>query len=128
MTSRTNYITRPRQNKHKAMRVVISQPKYISLSYPNTFPYHSLSKERTTFVIKTPIKQKLQNNRISINIQRILVRDFSRRIRVYLELSRASTLELLVFNYFCKKTPSQMFVWVLNTPLRFWCDLDIYPR
>ena len=43
----------------------------------------------------------------------------------YLELSQISTMELfrknslrlLVVNYFRKKAPSQVFDWVLNTPL-----------
>ena len=47
--------------------------------------------------------------------------------QAYLEHSRTSMMELfcknsqqlLAINYFCKRTPPQMFDWVLNTPLLF---------
>ena len=47
--------------------------------------------------------------------------------QVYLEQSRTSMMELfcedskllLAINYFCERTPPQMFDWVLNTPLQF---------
>ena len=39
-------------------------------------------------------------------------RTFIKRSKVYLESSRMSTMEL-----FCEKTPSQIFDWVLNTPV-----------
>ena len=47
--------------------------------------------------------------------------------QVYLEQSRTSMMGLfcedskllLAINYFCERTPPQMFDWVLNTPLQF---------
>ena len=54
------------------------------------------------------------------------MKDLQLQWRAYLELKRASMIKLLcennklikAVNYFCKKTASEMFNWVLNRPLK----------
>ena len=54
-------------------------------------------------------------------------------LEVYLEPIRTSMIEsfcknserILAVNYFCKNIPSQMFNWVLNTPLDFTTGLRL---
>ena len=66
----------------------------------------------------------ITNLLVIIPISKINI-DYGGQSKAYLEPSRTSKMELFcknsqqlkAVNYSCKKTPSYMFDWVLNTPL-----------